>query len=110
MSFDLRLFAYVESPICILAFDSIFVCYWSLLIPLSRGSFDVIEGMNWLSKRKLVIVCQEKVVRIPLECDEILQVYRERTLGAAKALMNAKVDEPRISDIPVVRDFTDVFL
>ncbi|GKG02782.1 hypothetical protein Tco_0310418, partial [Tanacetum coccineum] len=23
---------------------------------------------------------------------------------------NAKVDEPRISDIPVVRDFTDVFL
>ncbi|GJT78609.1 putative nucleotidyltransferase, ribonuclease H [Tanacetum coccineum] len=92
MSFDPRLFAYVESPICILAFDSIFVCYWSLLISLSRGSFDVIEGMNWLSKRKLVIVCQEKVVRIPLECDEILQVYRERTLGAAKALMNAKID------------------
>ncbi|GKF95276.1 hypothetical protein Tco_0288011, partial [Tanacetum coccineum] len=28
---------------------------------------------------------------------------------AAKALMNAKIDEPRISDIPVVRDFTDVF-
>ncbi|GKG54015.1 hypothetical protein Tco_0557538, partial [Tanacetum coccineum] len=23
--------------------------------------------------------------------------------------MNAKVDEPRISDIPVVQDFTDVF-
>ncbi|GKA01151.1 hypothetical protein Tco_0673816 [Tanacetum coccineum] len=33
----------------------------------------------------------------------------ERTLGAAKALMNAKIDEPRISDIPVVRDFTEVF-
>ncbi|GKG03711.1 hypothetical protein Tco_0311347, partial [Tanacetum coccineum] len=33
----------------------------------------------------------------------------ERTLGAAKVLMNAKVDEPRISDIPVVRDITDVF-
>ncbi|GJY86146.1 hypothetical protein Tco_0500172 [Tanacetum coccineum] len=33
----------------------------------------------------------------------------ERTLGATKALMNAKVDEPRISDIPVVRNFTDVF-
>ncbi|GKB66459.1 putative reverse transcriptase domain-containing protein [Tanacetum coccineum] len=61
------------------------------------------------SKRKFVIVCYEKVVGIPLEGDEILRVYRERTLGAAKALMNAKVDEPRISDIPVVRDFTDVF-
>ncbi|GKA66083.1 hypothetical protein Tco_0765891 [Tanacetum coccineum] len=30
--------------------------------------------MDWLSKRKFVIVCHEKVVRIPLEGDEILQV------------------------------------
>ncbi|GJX23904.1 hypothetical protein Tco_0228349, partial [Tanacetum coccineum] len=65
--------------------------------------------MDWLSKRKFVIVCHEKVVRIPLEGDEILQVHGERTLAAVKALINAKVDEPRISDIPVVRDFTDVF-
>ncbi|GJW24876.1 retrovirus-related pol polyprotein from transposon TNT 1-94 [Tanacetum coccineum] len=70
---------------------------WSSLIPLSRGSFDVIVGMDWLSQRKFVIVCHEKVVRIPLEGDEILRVHEERTLGAAKALMNAKVDEPRIS-------------
>ncbi|GJR80820.1 putative reverse transcriptase domain-containing protein [Tanacetum coccineum] len=33
----------------------------------------------------------------------------ERTLGAAKALMSVKIDEPRISDIPVVRYFFDVF-
>ncbi|GJR47050.1 hypothetical protein Tco_1315153 [Tanacetum coccineum] len=66
-------------------------------------------GMDWLSKRKFVIVCHEKVVRILLEGDEILQVHGERTLGAAKALMNAKIDEPRISVITVVRDFTDVF-
>ncbi|GJX83675.1 hypothetical protein Tco_0333156 [Tanacetum coccineum] len=72
------------------------------MIPLSRGSFDVIVGIDWLSKRKFVIVCYEKVVRIPLEGDEIFRVHGERTLGAAKALMNAKVDEPRISDIPVV--------
>ncbi|GJU59334.1 hypothetical protein Tco_1237100 [Tanacetum coccineum] len=65
--------------------------------------------MDWLSKRKFVIVCYEKVVRIPLKGDEILRVHGERTLGAAKALMNAKVDESRISDIPVVRDFIDVF-
>ncbi|GJS07461.1 putative reverse transcriptase domain-containing protein [Tanacetum coccineum] len=81
----------------------------SSLIPLSRGSFDVIVGMDWLSKRKFVIVCYEKVVRIPLEGDEILRVHGERTLGAAKALMNAKIDEPRISVITVGRDFTDVF-
>ncbi|GKA72714.1 hypothetical protein Tco_0778930 [Tanacetum coccineum] len=73
------------------------------------ADFDVIVRMDWLSKRKFVIVCHEKVVRIPLEGGEILRVHGERTLGAAKALMNAKVDEPRISDIPVVRDFIDVF-
>ncbi|GKB87202.1 hypothetical protein Tco_0959474 [Tanacetum coccineum] len=59
--------------------------------------------MDCFSKRKFVIVCHEKVVRIPMEGDEILRVYRERTLGAAKALMNAKVDEPRISDVPVLK-------
>ncbi|GJS13472.1 hypothetical protein Tco_0407944 [Tanacetum coccineum] len=79
------------------------------LIPLSHGIFDVIVGMDWLSKRKLVIVCHEKVVRIPLEGDGILRVQGERTLVAAKALMNDKIYEPRISDIPVVRDFTEVF-
>ncbi|GJW03331.1 putative reverse transcriptase domain-containing protein [Tanacetum coccineum] len=82
---------------------------WSLLIPLSRGSFDVIVGIDWLSKRKFVIVCHEKVVRIPLEGDEILWVHGERTQGVVKTLMNTKVDEPKLSDISVVRDFIDVF-
>nr|GEZ95235.1 putative reverse transcriptase domain-containing protein [Tanacetum cinerariifolium] len=67
-------------------------------------------GMDWLSKRNFVIVCHKKVVRIPLEGDEILRVHVERIWKATKALMNAKVDEPRINDIPVVRDFIDVFL
>ncbi|GKA22489.1 hypothetical protein Tco_0708451 [Tanacetum coccineum] len=58
------------------------------LIPLSRGSFDVIVGMDMLSKRKFVIVCHEKVVRIPLEGDEILRVHGERTQGVVKTLMN----------------------
>ncbi|GJX80534.1 putative reverse transcriptase domain-containing protein [Tanacetum coccineum] len=60
-------------------------------------------------KNKAVIVCHEKVVEIPLEGSGILRVQGERTLGAAKALMNAKVDEPKLSDISVVRDFVDVF-
>ncbi|GJW24195.1 hypothetical protein Tco_0038006 [Tanacetum coccineum] len=79
------------------------------MIPLSRGSFDVIVGMDWLSKRKFVIVCHEKVVRIPLEGDEILRVHGERTQGVVKTLMNTKVDEPKLSDISLVRDFIDVF-
>ncbi|GJV34615.1 putative reverse transcriptase domain-containing protein [Tanacetum coccineum] len=63
------------------------------LIPLGHGSFDVIVGMDWLSQNKAVIVCHEKVVEIPLKGSGILRVQGERTLGAAKALMNAKVDE-----------------
>ncbi|GKA16925.1 hypothetical protein Tco_0696762 [Tanacetum coccineum] len=59
-------------------------------LKLCRGSFDVIVGMDWLSKRKFVIVCHEKVVRIPLEGDEILQVHGERTQGVVKTLMNTK--------------------
>ncbi|GJT63693.1 reverse transcriptase domain-containing protein [Tanacetum coccineum] len=56
----------------------------------SVGVFDE------LSKRKFVIVCHEKVVRIPLEGDEILQVHGERTQGVVKTLMNTKVVEFRI--------------
>ncbi|GJY15203.1 hypothetical protein Tco_0385625 [Tanacetum coccineum] len=61
----------------------------------------MIMGMDWLSKRKFMIVCHEKVVRVPLEGDEILRVHGERTLGAAKALMNAKLDKTKLSDISV---------
>ncbi|GKA72809.1 putative reverse transcriptase domain-containing protein [Tanacetum coccineum] len=77
------------------------------LIPLGHGSFDVIVGMDWLSKHKAEIVCHEKVVRIPLESGEILHVQGERTLGISKALRNVKVDEPKLSDISVVQDFVE---
>ncbi|GJT09484.1 hypothetical protein Tco_0856526 [Tanacetum coccineum] len=116
MSFDPRLLAYVESLICILAFDSIFVVIlfdccnpWSSLISLNHGSFDVIIGMVWLSKRKFVIVCHEKVVRIPLEGDEILRVHGKCTQGVVKTLLNTKVDEQKVRDTSVIRDFVDMF-
>ncbi|GJY90506.1 reverse transcriptase domain-containing protein [Tanacetum coccineum] len=79
------------------------------LIPLGHGSFDVIVGMDWLSQNKAVIVCHEKVVEISLGGSGILRVQGERTLGVAKVLMNAKVDEPKVGDISVVQDFVDVF-
>ncbi|GJY72894.1 reverse transcriptase domain-containing protein [Tanacetum coccineum] len=79
------------------------------LIPLGHGSFDVIVGVDWLSKNKVEIVCHEKVVRIPLEGGEILRLQRERTLGGTKTLMSTRVDEPELSDIPIVQDFIDVF-
>nr|GEZ06654.1 putative reverse transcriptase domain-containing protein [Tanacetum cinerariifolium] len=79
------------------------------LIPLGHGSFDVIVRMDWLFKNKAEIVCHEKVVKIPLEGGEILHVYRERTSGGTKKLMSTKAEEPELSDIPIIQDFTDVF-
>nr|GEW19678.1 hypothetical protein [Tanacetum cinerariifolium] len=58
----------------------------------SATSFDVIIGMDWLSKYHAKIICDEKVVHIPIE-DETLIIR----------------DEKRQEDIPVVREFPDVF-
>ncbi|GKE75959.1 putative reverse transcriptase domain-containing protein, partial [Tanacetum coccineum] len=44
------------------------------LIPFRSESFDVIVGMDWLSKHKALIICHEKVVRIPLQNSETLRV------------------------------------
>ncbi|GJV69837.1 hypothetical protein Tco_1485346 [Tanacetum coccineum] len=65
---------------------------WSLPLQQKMESFDVIMGMDWFSKRKFVIVCHEKVVRIPLEGEEILRVHGEHTQRVVKTLMNTKVD------------------
>ncbi|GJX42020.1 putative reverse transcriptase domain-containing protein [Tanacetum coccineum] len=46
------------------------------LIPVKLGSFDIIIGMDWLVKYHAVIVCDEKVVRIPFG-DEVLIVRAE---------------------------------
>nr|GEV19006.1 hypothetical protein [Tanacetum cinerariifolium] len=43
------------------------------LMPIELGSFDVIIGMDWLSRYHVVIVCDEKIVRIPYG-NEILTV------------------------------------
>ncbi|GJQ92099.1 retrovirus-related pol polyprotein from transposon TNT 1-94 [Tanacetum coccineum] len=57
-----------------------------------------------LSKRKFVIVCHEKVVRIPLEGDEILQVHGKRTQGVVKTLMNTKSCKMKVSyDLVIFR-------
>ncbi|GKB86980.1 hypothetical protein Tco_0959252 [Tanacetum coccineum] len=70
--------------------------------------------MDWLSKRKFVIVCHEKVVRIPLEGDEILRVHGERTQGVVKTLMNTKVAcsmgrdwESSLTGLELVQETTD---
>ncbi|GKC08340.1 putative reverse transcriptase domain-containing protein [Tanacetum coccineum] len=79
------------------------------LIPLGYGSFDVIVGMDWLSRHKAVIVCHEKMVRIPLASGEVLRVQGEHALESSNPLMSTKLDEQKLDDILVVRDFPEVF-
>ncbi|GKF62431.1 hypothetical protein Tco_0182485, partial [Tanacetum coccineum] len=68
------------------------------------GSFDVIIGMDWLSKYHAVIVCDEKIVRIPFG-NEILIVRAHITTKKAED----KSEEKRLEDVPIVRDFPEVF-
>ncbi|GKA05414.1 putative reverse transcriptase domain-containing protein, partial [Tanacetum coccineum] len=79
------------------------------LLPTRLGSFDVIVGMDWLSYHRAVIVCYEKIVRIPLPNGEILEIHGERPEKDPKSLSCIKADEKRLDDIRTVRDFPKVF-
>ncbi|GJU87374.1 putative reverse transcriptase domain-containing protein, partial [Tanacetum coccineum] len=52
------------------------------LMPIELGTFDVIIGMDWLVKHDVVIVCGEKVVRIPYG-NKTLIVKGDKVPGAA---------------------------
>ncbi|GJY56090.1 putative reverse transcriptase domain-containing protein, partial [Tanacetum coccineum] len=48
------------------------------MMPIDLGSFDVIIGMDWLAKNHAVIVCDEKIVRIPYG-NEILIIQGDKS-------------------------------
>ncbi|GJY73861.1 putative reverse transcriptase domain-containing protein [Tanacetum coccineum] len=48
------------------------------LMPIKLGSFDVVIGMDWLSKYHARIICDEKVVHIPIDSETfIIQGYHQ---------------------------------
>nr|GEU42661.1 hypothetical protein [Tanacetum cinerariifolium] len=51
------------------------------LILFGYGSFDVVIGMDWLSKPRAKIVCYEKIVQISLSNEDILEVHGEHLSG-----------------------------
>nr|GEY23039.1 putative reverse transcriptase domain-containing protein [Tanacetum cinerariifolium] len=72
------------------------------LMPVEFSSFDVIIDMDWLANHHAVIVCDERIVRIPYG-DEVLivQVTKKETVDKSK--------EKRLEDMPTVRDILEVF-
>ncbi|GJS18780.1 putative reverse transcriptase domain-containing protein [Tanacetum coccineum] len=77
------------------------------LIPFRSGSFDVIIGMDWLSNHKAKIICQEKLVRIPLPNGKVLRVIGEIPEEKMGHLIGAKAKEQKQEDIVTVRDFPE---
>ncbi|GJS27533.1 putative reverse transcriptase domain-containing protein [Tanacetum coccineum] len=102
------------------------------LMPVELGNFDVIIGMDWLVKYHVVIVYDEKIVRIPFR-NEILIVRGDESNNGHESRLNIisctktqknllkgcqvflahittkkaedKSEEKRLEDIPIVQDF-----
>nr|GEV47527.1 putative reverse transcriptase domain-containing protein [Tanacetum cinerariifolium] len=73
------------------------------LMPIKLGSFNVVIGMDWLSKYHAKILCDEKVVHIPIDSKTLI-IRGDRT-----QVMEKKPDEKRLEDIRVVRELPEVF-
>ncbi|GKB64688.1 reverse transcriptase domain-containing protein [Tanacetum coccineum] len=69
-------------------------------MPIKLGSFDVVIGMDCLSKYHAKILCDKKVVHIPIDGE---------TLINRAQVMEKKSDERRLEDILAVREFPEVF-
>nr|GEV02652.1 reverse transcriptase domain-containing protein [Tanacetum cinerariifolium] len=106
-------------------------------MPIEMGSFDVIIGMDWLVKYHVVIICNEKLVRVPFGY-EILIFHDDRSNNGHESRLNIisctktqryllkgcpiflayvttketedKSKEKRLEDVPIVQDFPEVFL
>ncbi|GJY63661.1 putative reverse transcriptase domain-containing protein [Tanacetum coccineum] len=106
------------------------------LMPVELGSFDVIIGMDWLLTYHAVIDCTEKIIRIPWGKETLLIHGDGRNQGnetrlniisctkTQKYLLKGyhvflahvttkgtedKSEEKRLKDVPIVRDFPEVF-
>ncbi|GJR95733.1 putative reverse transcriptase domain-containing protein, partial [Tanacetum coccineum] len=105
-------------------------------MPIDLGSFDVIISTDWLAKNHAVIVCDEKIVRIPYG-NEILIVQGDKSDKEKKSTLRIiscvkaqkyiekgcqlflaqvivketedKSKEKRLEDVSTVRDFPEVF-
>ncbi|GJW60325.1 putative reverse transcriptase domain-containing protein [Tanacetum coccineum] len=98
------------------------------LMVIELGSFDIIIGMDWLSRYDAAILCGEKKVRIPLKGKTLViegnrnnsrlkivsciktQKYIEKGCELFLAQVTEQESkEKRLEDVPVIRDFPEVF-
>ncbi|GJW29462.1 reverse transcriptase domain-containing protein [Tanacetum coccineum] len=95
------------------------------LMLIKLGSFDVVIGMEWLSKYHAKILCDEKVIHIPINGETLIirgdrsktrlnlisciktkrYIYRDCQVFMIQVTEKKKSNEKRLEDIPVVREF-----
>ncbi|GJS99381.1 putative reverse transcriptase domain-containing protein [Tanacetum coccineum] len=83
------------------------------LMPVELGSLDVIISLDWLAKYQAVIVCAEKIVQV--FGNELMINDGTEATGETKSFeqhlgTEDKSEKKRLEDVPIVRDFTEVFL
>ncbi|GJR30538.1 putative reverse transcriptase domain-containing protein [Tanacetum coccineum] len=81
------------------------------LIHVELGSLDVIIGMDWLATYQAVIVYAEKIIRIP-RGNETLIVHGCQVFLAHVTTKETedKSEKKRLEDVPIFRNFPEVFL
>nr|GFB17539.1 putative reverse transcriptase domain-containing protein [Tanacetum cinerariifolium] len=106
------------------------------LMPIELGSFDAIIGMDWLAEYQAVIVCAEKIVCIPWGNETLIKHGDGSKQGNATRLsiisytktdkyvkkgfpiflahitakeVEDKSKKKRLEDVPIVRNFPEVF-
>ncbi|GKB86461.1 putative reverse transcriptase domain-containing protein [Tanacetum coccineum] len=98
------------------------------LMPIEVGTFDIIISMDLLVKHDVVIVCSKKVVHI-LYGNKMLIVKSDKSMSRLKVIScikarkyveqgchlflahvtESKLEEKRMEDVPLIRDFPEVF-
>jgi hypothetical protein len=82
------------------------------LIVLESKGIDIILGMDWLSKHKVLINCTKKSIKLTTPDGKKLEFVVEPVVTANGVANRAKVnqmDAIQGSKVPVVNEFPDVF-
>nr|GEW41919.1 hypothetical protein [Tanacetum cinerariifolium] len=69
------------------------------LMPIELGTFDVIIGMDWLVEQDAVIVCGKKARKFIKRGSQLFTTH----------VTEKEPQEKWIEDVPVIRDFPEVF-
>nr|GEW12880.1 putative reverse transcriptase domain-containing protein [Tanacetum cinerariifolium] len=99
------------------------------IMPIKLDNFDVVISMDWLSKYHTKIIGDEKFIHIPIDGKTLIIrgdrsktrlsliscIKTKRYISRGYQVFIAQVtkkksDEKRLEDIPVVREFLEVFL